>query len=100
MPIGGGQGVETYIRVRGQWRYLYRAIGRDGALVDVMLSEHRDLTTAKAFFRSAKTVTGVTPSCRALQGFLKGRTSGARLSIEEIKETIAKAGHAAGAGRE
>ena len=52
---------ETYIRVRGQWRYLYRAIDRDGALVDVMLSEHRDLAAAKAFFRSAKTVTGVTP---------------------------------------
>jgi putative transposase len=52
---------ETYIRVRGQSRYLYRAIDRDGALVDVMLSEHRDLTAAKAFFRSAKAVTGVTP---------------------------------------
>src|SRR5215510_14839254 len=52
---------ETYIRVRGQWRYLYRAIDRDGALVDVMLSEHRDLAAAKAFFRSTKTVTGVTP---------------------------------------
>ena len=34
---------ETYIRVRGRWRYLYRALDRDGALVDVMLSEHRDL---------------------------------------------------------
>ena len=34
---------ETYIRVRGRWRYLYRAIDRDGALADVMLSEHRDL---------------------------------------------------------
>src|SRR5215469_12499224 len=52
---------ETYIRVRGGWRYLYRAIDRAGALVDVMLSEHRDLATAKAFFRSAKAVTGVTP---------------------------------------
>ena len=52
---------ETCIRVRGQWRYLYRAIDRDGALVDVMLSEHRDLSAARAFFRSAKTVTGVTP---------------------------------------
>jgi bifunctional DNA-binding transcriptional regulator/antitoxin component of YhaV-PrlF toxin-antitoxin module len=38
-------------------------------------------------------------SWRALQGFLKGKTSGARLSIEEINETIAEAGHAAGAGR-
>src|ERR1700723_1763454 len=52
---------ETYIRVRGRWRYLYRAIDRDGALVDVMLSEHRDLAAAKAFFRSAKAVTGITP---------------------------------------
>jgi putative transposase len=52
---------ETYIRVRGQWRYLYRAIDRDGALVDVMLSEHRDLAAARAFFRSAKMVTGVAP---------------------------------------
>src|SRR6202022_145735 len=52
---------ETYIRVRGHWRYLYRAIDRDGALVDVMLSEHRALAAAKTFFRSAKAVTGVTP---------------------------------------
>ena len=52
---------ETYIKVRGQWRYLYRAIDRDGALVDAMLSEHRDLAAAKAFFRSAKVATGVTP---------------------------------------
>ena len=47
--------------MRGRWRYLYRAIDRDGALVDVMLSEHRDLAAAKAIFRSAKTVTGVMP---------------------------------------
>ena len=52
---------ETYIKVHGHWRYLYRAIDRDGALVDVMLSERRDLAAAKAFFRSAKTVTGVIP---------------------------------------
>src|SRR5450755_3936497 len=50
---------ETYIRVHGRWKYLYRAIDRDGALVDVMLSEHRDLAAAKNFFRSAKAVTGV-----------------------------------------
>src|SRR5580692_469882 len=45
---------ETYIRACGRWRYLCRAIDRDGALVDVMLSEHRDVTAARAFFRSAK----------------------------------------------
>jgi putative transposase len=52
---------ETYIKVHGEWRYLYRAVDRDGALVDVMLSERRDLAAAKTFFRSARTVTGVVP---------------------------------------
>jgi putative transposase len=47
---------ETYIRVHGCWKYLCRAIDRNGALVDVMLSEHRDLAAAKRFFRSAKAV--------------------------------------------
>jgi putative transposase len=52
---------ETYIKVQGQWRYLWRAIDRSGALVDLMFSEHRDMAAAKAFFKSAKTVTGATP---------------------------------------
>jgi transposase-like protein len=52
---------ETYLKVRGRWCYLYRAIDRDGDLVDTMLSEHRDMAAAKAFFRSAKAATGMTP---------------------------------------
>ena len=44
---------ETYIRVGGAWKYLYRAIDRDGNLVDSMLSEHRDMDAAKRFFKSA-----------------------------------------------
>ena len=52
---------ETYIKVRGRWAYLYRAIDRNGSLVDTMLSEHRDMAAARAFFRSAKAATGVTP---------------------------------------
>jgi transposase-like protein len=42
--------------------YLYRAVDRHGALVDVRLSETRDIEAAKAFFRSARTVTGITPA--------------------------------------
>ena len=53
---------ETYIKVQGRWCYLYRAIDRFGALVDVRLSETRDMAAAKAFFRSAKAVTGVIPA--------------------------------------
>jgi putative transposase len=49
------------VRVQGQWQYLYRAIDRDGRLVDVRLSATRDLAAAEAFFRSAWTVTGVVP---------------------------------------
>src|SRR5262245_12933115 len=51
---------ETYVKVQGQWQYLYWAIDRDGNLVDVRLSATRDLAAAEAFFRSAWAVTGVT----------------------------------------
>jgi putative transposase len=44
---------ETYVKVRGQWQYLYRAIDRDGNLVDARLSATRDLAAAEAFFSSA-----------------------------------------------
>ena len=47
--------------MHGRWCYLYRAIDRNGNLVDVLFSEHRDMAAAQAFFRSAKAVTGVTP---------------------------------------
>src|SRR4051812_38169755 len=50
---------ETYVKVAGEWCYLYRAIDRDGNLIDVYLSETRDM--AKAFLRSAKSVTQVEP---------------------------------------
>ena len=52
---------ETYLKVQGRWCYLYRAIDRDGNLVDMMLSESRDMKAAQAFFRSAKATTGFTP---------------------------------------
>jgi putative transposase len=52
---------ETYLRGRGRWCFLYRAIDRDGDLVDTMLSEHRDMAAAKAFFCSARSATGIIP---------------------------------------
>jgi transposase, IS6 family len=44
---------ETYIRLRGRWAYLYRAIDEEGQVVDVLLREHRDLDSARAFFARA-----------------------------------------------
>jgi putative transposase len=42
---------ETYIKVGGRWRYLYRAIDRDGNLLDSMLSEHLNKHAARRFLR-------------------------------------------------
>ena len=42
---------ETYIKVSGKWRYLYRVIDREGKLLDSMLSEHRDKHAARRFLR-------------------------------------------------
>lgn len=44
---------ETYIKVRGQWMYLYRAIDSVGDTVDFWFSQHRDLAAARRFFTKA-----------------------------------------------
>jgi len=44
---------ETYIKVGGQWKYLYRAVDRDGNTVDFLLRAHRDYAAARAFFERA-----------------------------------------------
>jgi len=44
---------QTYIRVAGQWTYLYRAIDSAGSTIDFMLSPKRDRIAAKAFLQFA-----------------------------------------------
>jgi transposase-like protein len=44
---------ETYIKVRGQWKYLYRAIDSVGGTVEFCFSERRNLTAAKRFLSKA-----------------------------------------------
>jgi len=52
---------ETYVKVKGKWCYLYRAIDKEGKLVDVRLSDKRDMGAAKAFFKKALSTTGEAP---------------------------------------
>ena len=52
---------ETYLRIKGKWCYLYRAIDGAGNLVDSRLSETRDMAAAKAFFRGAVSAMGKIP---------------------------------------
>ena len=49
---------ETYVRVAGQWTYLYRAVDSAGDTIDFMLSPKRDLTAAKLFLRLALSGSG------------------------------------------
>src|ERR1700719_682394 len=44
---------ETYIRVKGKWVYLYRAVDSTGATIDFLLSAKRDTTAAKRFLAKA-----------------------------------------------
>jgi transposase-like protein len=52
---------ETYVKVAGQWRYVYRAIDQFGQVVDVLVSPRRDAKAARRFFQQAISVTKVTP---------------------------------------
>ena len=55
-PVGGSWRVdETFIKVRGQWMYLYRAVDGQGNTVEFYLSRTRGIAAAKAFFRKALT---------------------------------------------
>jgi len=50
---------ETYVKVAGVWRYVYRAVDQYGQVIDVYLSEHRDITAARTFFTAALAAHGV-----------------------------------------
>jgi len=50
---------ETYIKIKGKWRYLYRAVDKYGRTVDFMVSKRRDAAAAKKFFRKAFIANGL-----------------------------------------
>jgi len=60
---------ETYIKVRGNWTYLYRAVDKAGQTIDFRLSRTRDVAAAKAFFKKAVRHEGRAPQTITLDGY-------------------------------
>jgi transposase-like protein len=53
---------ETYVKVNGVWRYVYRAVDQHGQVIDVLVSKRRDGHAARRFFARALTTVKVTPT--------------------------------------
>jgi transposase-like protein len=60
---------ETYVKIRGHWTYLYRAVDKEGKTVDFLLRAKRDVAAAKAFFRQAIKRQGRLPNKITLDGY-------------------------------
>jgi len=81
-PVGGSWRMdETYIKVRGRWVYLYRAVDKAGRTVDFFLSRTRDVNAAKTFLRSAMKNTR-TPTKITLDAY-----AASHRAVREMKET-------------
>jgi putative transposase len=53
-PVGRNWRVdETYIKVKGHWKYLYRAVDKAGQTVDFLLRAHRDKPAAQRYFEKS-----------------------------------------------
>src|ERR1700689_4797585 len=60
---------ETYVKIKGRWTYLYRAVDKEGRTVDFLLRAKRDSAAAKAFFRRAFRRQGRLPHKITLDGY-------------------------------
>ena len=79
LPVGDSWRVdETYLKIKGQWVYLYRAVDKAGRTVDFLLSERRDIAAAKRFFTRATKQHGA-PRVITLDGYAASHRAVAKL---------------------
>jgi putative transposase len=83
---------ETYIKVKGQWRYLYRAVDKSGQTIDFLLTEQRDERTALRFLTKAIrrhgmpgtiTIDGSEANAAAIRGY--NEAHGTTIIIRQVK---------------
>jgi transposase-like protein len=73
-PVGRSWRVdETYVKIKGRWTYLYRAVDSEGKTVDSLLPAKRDVAAAKAFFRRAFKTQGRLPRAITLDRYQASR---------------------------
>ena len=76
---------ETYVKVAGRWRYMYRAIDQFGQVIDVFVSPRRDAGAGRRFFQRAIGATKITP--------VEVTTDQARLYPAVLEELLPAAWH-------
>jgi transposase, IS6 family len=72
---------ETYVKVAGHWRYVYRAVDQNGQIIDVLVSARRDLRAARRFFAGALRAHGEPAEV------VTDRAPALRAAIEELMPT-------------
>ena len=96
---------ETYIKIKGQWYYLYRAVDKYGATIDFLLTEHRDKEAALRFLKQAirrhgvpetSTIDGSDANEAAIKSY--NQEYGTTISIRQVKyvHNIVEQDHRAG----
>jgi transposase-like protein len=83
---------ETYIKVKGEWRYLYRAVDKYGKTIDFLLTKHRDKEAALRFLKKAIrrnglpetiTIDGSEANASAITSY--NETHGTSIVIRQVK---------------
>jgi putative transposase len=83
---------ETFTKVKGQWRYLYRAVDKHGQTIDFLLTEQRDEQAATRFLTKAIrrhgvpekiTIDGSEANAAAIRGY--NEAHGTAIDIRQVK---------------
>jgi transposase-like protein len=83
-PVGDSWRVdETYIKIKGRWVYLYRAVDKAGRTIDFLLSKRRDMAAAQRFFSRATRQHGA-QRVITLDGYAASHQAVAKLKVAGI----------------